>query len=119
KDGTYDAASDFTLFEQTEFTGTIWRTSGPGAPATALTAIGGVPNGASHAGGEQWAVRRWVAPRGGAVVIDGLFGELDARGGGTTARILVDGVELFARTESGAPRSFQVEARLFPGSTVD
>lgn len=119
KDGVYQPSSDFVAFDEAAFNGTIWRQSGSGAPATTLTAVGGIPNGATHPAGEQWAIRRWVATDGGAVVIDGLFGELDARGGGTTGRIFIDGVQVFARTESGAPRSYQVEAHLMPGSVVD
>jgi hypothetical protein len=64
-------------------------------------------------------VRRWTADVSGRLLIEGLFGELDTRGGGTTGRVLVDGVEVFSRTDVGSPRAFSVEARVSPGSTVD
>ena len=119
KDGVYDPALDFELFEPAEFTGTLWRFSGAGSPTTMLTAAGGAPNGTNHPAGEQWAVRRWTADIGGRVQIEGQFGELDSRGGGTIARIFVDGEEIFSRAETGAPRPFLVEATIAPGSTVD
>jgi hypothetical protein len=115
----YDPLVDFQLFGDGQFTGTLWRFSGSGAATTMLTAVGGAPNGADDKAGEQWAVRRWTSDVGGRLRIEGSFGELDARGGGTIGRILVDGAEVFSRAASGSPRPFSVEVTAVPGSTVD
>ena len=90
--GTYNAATDFNNTNSNlTFSGGAWSL-GPGDPP--WTAIGPAdlrPN----SGPEHWAIRRYTSAYAGRVRIAGILGIFQECGGGTRARIYVDGAQVF------------------------
>ena len=86
----------------TQFSGAEWTVDN----ATLWTRLfqdGGHPNGTIGSGGknqvEQWAVRRWISPLSGSLLIEGLIADRFTPGGnGIVARIFLDGSEVFTHT---------------------
>jgi hypothetical protein len=70
-----------------------------------------------------WAVRRWMSNVEGAVRISGKIAPTSAQGDGTSARILVDGVEIFSADVGGPDSRSSVEyaasVQVRKGSLVD
>ena len=94
---------------------------------TGLTAIGGHPNGVVTSGGrspvEQWAIRRWVSPVAGGIIVTGLLAKFNTAGGdGIVGMILVDGTAVFTRQiggNDGVGVNYSVQTTVNIGSVVD
>jgi hypothetical protein len=130
-DGVYDAEREFALMPRygaIRFQGTpAWDIS-----ANYWTALGadiGHPNGVVTSGGrspvEQWAIRRWVSPVAGGIIVTGLLAKFNTAGGGgdgIVGNIRVDGTSVFTRQIAGTDGvgiRYSVEAAVNIGSVVD
>jgi hypothetical protein len=125
--GSYDPASKRvqSFAQLTHFTGTAWQ-GGPALPdATAgwaqITAEGGHPgNDAAHA-----AIRRWIAPRDGAVKIEGaLSATVEASKDGVRGRIVSSRAgqlgEWIAESKAKKPEPTPVDTvEVKAGDTID
>ena len=128
-DGVYDAEREFVpmpRYGAIQFQGSLaWDISAN--YWTGLSANGGHPNGVVTSGGrspvEQWAIRRWVSPVAGGIIVTGLLAKFNTAGGdGIVGNILVDGASIFTRQIGGTDGvgiKYSVEAAVNIGSVVD
>ncbi len=113
---------DFTEFPQYSEEAGVWQHDATAAPSTRLWDTGGRPVLTAN-GIEQWAVRRWVSPIEGSILISGVLALSGGTcGDGVGGMIRVDGVEVWSRLiafndTQGA--MYQVRATVRAGSTVD
>jgi hypothetical protein len=130
-------ASDFIEFPTTGdlprfgFRGGSWGYTGTSGtavspPFTSVSTTSVHPNGLNSAAaaggiGEHWPIRRWVSEREGSVRIEGFFRDNNTHcGDGTTARIFVDGAEVWTqRVTKSTDTSFAVTAAVQVDSKID
>ena len=97
-----------------------WRWGDPGLGPVSIDGNGAHPSAIDDR--PVWAVRRWVSDIRGTVDVAGTI-ERGRKGDGTAARILIDGVEIFAADVGGPDHPKTIEyafsAPVQPGSTVD
>lgn len=138
-DGVYDQAGDFRPFPsfgtdpinrlslRSEFTtGDLWYLE-DGRSYTSLWAEGGHPHGDMELGfyarAKHWAVRRWISPVSGRLVIRGHAGKVMPWGenwsGGCVFLVVVDGERIFAADVADGGQEYSVIATVAVGSTVD
>jgi hypothetical protein len=128
-DGVYDARREFVpmpRYGAIQFQGSqAWDISGN--YWTGLTANGGHPNGVITSGGrlqvEHWAIRRWVSPIAGGIIVTGLLAKFNTAGGdGIVGDILVDGTVAFTRQIGGTDGvgvRYSFQSAVGIGSVVD
>ena len=128
-DGSYDPQREFRLMPRygaIQFQGSLaWDISGN--YWTGLTAVGGHPNGVVTSGGraqvEHWAIRRWVSPVAGGIIVTGLLSKFNTAGGdGIVGTILVDGTSVFTRqigATDGVGIKYSVQTAVNIGSIVE
>ena len=93
---------------------------------TALDNTYGHPNGpisTKPGGTEQWAVRRWISPFNGQIIISGVFDDSNKGGGGdgVTGYIFADGQNIYTQTStnSTAPFEYSISIDVRRNSIVD
>lgn len=128
-DGVYDAQREFVRMPRygaIQFQGSLaWDISAN--YWTGLTANGGHPNGVVTSGGrlqvEHWAIRRWVSPIAGGIIVTGLLAKFNTAGGdGIVGSIQVDGTPIFTRQIAGTDGvgvKYSVQTVVDIGSVVD
>jgi hypothetical protein len=98
-----------------------WSWRSPRYRSLEINSEGGHP--AGYGGRPVWAVRRWTAPRAGAIRIDGVAARASARGDGTIVAVLQDGKPLWQRLLGGhgaADRqAFSLPTVVKPGTKLD
>jgi hypothetical protein len=119
--GAFDETTKAVQFQPlASFTGSTWQGGGSLPDANVgwamLSAHGGHPGDASHQ-----AIRRWVAPVGGTLHIEGVLSHAAAHGDGVRGRIIagrggiIGSWEVFHSEATTAPAQIVVE----PGETID
>ncbi len=115
--GPYDPAAWTPL---PEYRTTIWGYEWIGGPKHLLLAPSGA-HPATDQGKPVWTVRRWTSDVTGEARLTGRFGRPE-KGDGTTARIFVDGREVWKQQIGGgqpASAKYDVTVPVHPGSLVD
>lgn len=119
--GTYNPTTDFisggTNFG---FLNDEWQLGAGGSvganpPWTSVGRFDARPN---TSGGEHWAVRRFTSAQAGRVRLAGIIANAGC-GGGVSARIFVDGAQVFAQVVSLPGVSHSLLATVNAGSTID
>lgn len=104
--GTYQA-NEFIAFADNQgpgvsgtdfWTGSSWDAAPSIAPWTAITANGGHPGGVGQTGGEQWAIRRYIAENNGDHYIESFFAKADlAAGNGIIGQVYHNGLLVYSQ----------------------
>ena len=114
-DATYNPGADFNKTDPNLIFNGAWSL-GPGDPPwTRIGAVDMHPNSAP----EHWPIRRYTSAYAGLVRIAGALAIFEGCGGGTRARIYVDGTEVFSRGLSQVSMGYSVLSQVSAGSTID
>lgn len=119
--GTFDESTGSVNFQPLpHFTGQTWQ-GGPELPDpvhgwTMLNATGGHPGDPTRA-----VIRRWVAPTGGRMSVEGILGHATGEGDGVRARIVVQGQGVVGAWEvhHGETATAIADITIAPGDIVD